>query len=130
MPSSVPMPAPCKCGWPAPRACECCGEQYLEAAEGDDDGCPKGDPDCYAGNGDCHDECSTFAERARQRLVEDQVQTLVRALRPEQLAAEFLRLRAALAAIANQGRMPNGADVFNGTHHREAVMIAREALDV
>lgn len=31
--------------------------------DGDDDGCPHGDPDCYAGNGDRHDECSTFAER-------------------------------------------------------------------
>jgi hypothetical protein len=33
--------------------------------EGDDedDGCPKGDPDCTADDGDCHDSCSTFAER-------------------------------------------------------------------
>jgi len=24
---------------------------------GDDDGCPKDDPDCTGGNGDCHDAC-------------------------------------------------------------------------
>jgi len=32
-----------------------------------DDGCPKGDPDCLGNNGDCHDACSTFAERGDAR---------------------------------------------------------------
>lgn len=32
--------------------------------DAEDDGCPKGDPDCYAANDACHDACSTFAERA------------------------------------------------------------------
>ena len=28
-----------------------------EQADGDDDGCPVGDPDCEGNNGDCHDAC-------------------------------------------------------------------------
>lgn len=38
-----------------------------EAPDSDDDGCPKGDPDCLGNNGDCHDACSTFAEREARR---------------------------------------------------------------
>ncbi len=40
-------------------------ETPAEAADDidDDDGCPHGDPDCTGDNGDCHDACSTFAER-------------------------------------------------------------------
>lgn len=31
----------------------------------DDDGCPKGDPECLAANGDNHDTCTTATERER-----------------------------------------------------------------
>jgi hypothetical protein len=40
-------------------------EQAAAAGVPEDDGCPKGDPDCLGNNGDCHDACSSFAERDR-----------------------------------------------------------------
>lgn len=47
---------------------------------------------------------------------------------PDPRDAEIARLRDALQAIADHGRMPGGSEVFNGAQHREAVLLAREAL--
>lgn len=56
----------CPCGGPPCQtpAGHGCGLRTVEPH--DDDGCPKGDPDCLGNNGDCHDACSTFAERAAE----------------------------------------------------------------
>lgn len=37
------------------------GVSYAEEPE-EDDGCPKGDPDCLSDNGDCHDACEAPKE--------------------------------------------------------------------
>ncbi|RUV10203.1 MULTISPECIES: hypothetical protein [unclassified Mesorhizobium] len=38
--------------------------------EEEDDGCPKGDPECLGNNGDCHDACEAPEERKHVQQVE------------------------------------------------------------
>ncbi|TIS22549.1 hypothetical protein [Mesorhizobium sp. M1A.F.Ca.IN.022.07.1.1] len=42
----------------------------VDEEEEDDDGCPKGDPECLGNNGDCHDACESPQERKHVHRLE------------------------------------------------------------
>lgn len=40
-------------------------DQLVPEEDEEDDGCPKGDPECLSKNGDCHDACEPASAEAR-----------------------------------------------------------------
>jgi hypothetical protein len=40
-------------------------DQLVLEEDEEDDGCPKGDPECLGNNGDCHDACEPVSAEAR-----------------------------------------------------------------